>query len=81
MTVTFEQGYTWKQDDTFLLFRAESHVQRFLEYLNQQHSNIKFTVEKEKEGKLAFLDVLASRNNGVFETSVYRKEIFTGLLM
>ena len=51
----------------------------FLEYLNQQHSNITFTSEVECDGKLSFLDIDIYRSNGKFNTSVYRKPTFTGL--
>ena len=51
---------------------------RFFDYLNQQHSNIKFTIEEEVDKKLPFLDVLLD-NNGPLKTSVYHKPTFTGL--
>ena len=31
-------------DDTFLLFSFELHVAKFLNYMNSEHRNIKFTV-------------------------------------
>ena len=42
---------------------VESH-----EHLNTQHRNIKFTVEHEKENKLAFLDVQVIRTNNRLTT-------------
>jgi len=68
-------------DDTFLLFKQQSHIEQFLSYLNEQHPNIKFTCETEKENKLSFLDALISKENGRLSTSVYRKPTFTGLGM
>ena len=57
------------------------HVQEklncFHEHLNMQHRNIKFTVEHEKENKLAFLDVQVTRTNNRLTTSVYRKSTHT----
>ena len=41
-------------DDTFLMFKEEKHAQLFFEYLNAQHSNIKFTMDKEHNNKLPF---------------------------
>ena len=32
-------------DDTFLLFHHRDHAEKFLTYLNEKHSNIKFTME------------------------------------
>ena len=66
-------------DDTFLLFNSADHIPRFLEYLNSQHENIKFTYEKEENGSLPFLDVLVSREGNHINTSIYRKKSFTGL--
>ena len=66
-------------DDTFLIFRHSSHVDKFLGFLNVQHPNIKFTKEVEQSGKLPFLDVCVRRVGSKLETSVYRKPTFTGL--
>ena len=66
-------------DDTFLLFKDPSHVQKFLEYLNSKHPNIKFTKEDEQDNALPFLDVLVTRKHNIYETSVFRKKTFTGL--
>ena len=50
-------------DDIFALFQSPHHLDKFNEYLNRKHANIKFTNEKEVNGSLMFLDVLISRNN------------------
>ena len=71
--------YKRYMDDTCLLFRHQSHVDKFLEYLNSQHSNIQFTSENEENGHLSFLDCNIARDNNRFVTSVYRKDTFTGL--
>ena len=67
-------------DDTFLLFRHESHIQNFLNYLNSQHQSIEFTCETENNCRLNFLDITIHRNTK-FETSVFRKDSFTNLGM
>ena len=69
----------YSTDDMFLLFRSLNHVPLFLKYLNQQHPNITFTSEVERDGKLPFLDIDISRSRDKFSTSVYRKPTFTGL--
>ena len=53
----------------------------FLEYLNQQHPNITFTSEVDRDGKLPFLGVQIdlSRFQGKFNAPVYRKPTFIGL--
>ena len=66
-------------DDCFLLFRHPNHILKFQTYLNSQHNNIKFTVEKESDGTLPFLDVFLTRNGNHITTSIYRKPSFTGL--
>ena len=66
-------------DDIFVLFRSPHHLERFYEYLNTKHANIKFTKEKEVHGSLPFLDVLISRNNKGFTTTVYHKPTFSGV--
>ena len=43
-------------DDTFALFNTEQDALSFFSYINSQHPNIKFTMEKEENHKLPFLD-------------------------
>ena len=66
-------------DDTFLLFRNESQIPQFLSYMNQQHPNIKFTLETEENNQISFLDTTIVKEQSGFATSVYRKKTFTGL--
>ena len=66
-------------DDIFAVFSKELEADGFLRYLNSQHVNIQFTVEKEQQQKLPFLDVLIERSGGLI-TSVYHKSTYTGLL-
>ena len=59
----------------------EEHASPFLSYLNSQHPNIKFTVEKEVNGKLPFLDVLLIKSDfSQIHTTTYHKSTYTGLL-
>ena len=48
--------------------------------MNSKHRNIKFTVEREENDSLSFLDIKFFRDNGKFQTSVYRKPTFSGVL-
>ena len=66
-------------DDTFVLFKSRDHVAPFMQFLNSQHPNIRFTCESEKENCLNFLDITVTRKGSTFETSVYRKPTFSGL--
>ena len=67
-------------DDTLCLFDKEEHAMSFFNFINSQHPNIKFTFEKELNGKISFLDVLINKSTGKFKTSIFHKKTYTGLL-
>ena len=58
--------------DIFVLLRSLHRLEKFNEYLNTKHAN-----KKEVNGSLPFLDVVISRNNKSFTTTVYHKPVFT----
>jgi hypothetical protein len=66
-------------DDTFLLFRDQSHALLFLDYLNSKHQSIKFSIEIENNNSLSFLDSKITKIDNTFNSSVFRKATFTGL--
>ena len=51
----------------------------FWEYLSSKHPNIKFSIEKEEDRCLPFLDVNIFRENDKFATNVYRKKTLSGV--
>ena len=65
-------------DNTFAIFKLEGDVNDFLVTLSRLHSALKFTFEKEHDGKLPFLDILEEITDLGFENSVYRKPTFSG---
>ena len=68
-------------DDTFCLFHFENDALLFFHYINSRHPNIRFTMEKEVDHRIPFLDVLIDNNcSHAPITSVYCKKTFTGLL-
>ena len=67
-------------DDIFLLFRMKHHIEKFRNYLNRQHKNIKFTSETENENSIFFLDIKITRDNNKFMTSIYHKPALSGVL-
>ena len=67
-------------DDIFVLFRSPDHLEKFKNYLNSKHTNIGFTCEKEHNNFMPFLDVLITRTNNGFKTSVYHKPTFSGYI-
>jgi len=50
------------------------------DYINARHPSIRFTMEREIDRKLSFLDILLDNSHPSIVTSVYRKKTFTGLL-
>ena len=65
-------------DDTFVAWlHGHEELQHFHEHINQQHPNIQFTIEEEKDGQLAFLDVQVTRSPDGLITSVYCKPTHT----
>ena len=69
-------------DDTFCLFNNEHEALLFFEFLNSQHNNIRFTMEKETNNTLAFLDVFISNKDPTnLITSVYRKKTLLASLL
>ena len=53
------------------------HLENLFHHINNPHLNIKFTMEEESNGELAFLDTLLKRNNGEISVLVYRKPTHT----
>ena len=66
------------EDDTFAIFGSELDCDHFKGKLNLLHPALKFTVEKEQNNSLNFLDVLVEKDGTGFLTSVCRKPTFTG---
>ena len=68
-------------DDILVLFKSAEHLSKFRDYFNTCHQNMSFSFEREKDGKLSFLDVNVSRQEGHFVTTVYRKPTLSGVYM
>ena len=59
-------------DDVFAVFRSEQERDLFFQMLNNQHPNLRFTIEV-AEGTLPFLDVEVNIQGHDVSTWVYRK--------
>jgi hypothetical protein len=68
-------------DDIFSVLDNNTKAEEILQYLNNQHPNIKFTIEKEKNNKLPFLDTQVNRRSNGYFTTIYRKKTFTGVYL
>jgi hypothetical protein len=66
-------------DDTFLVFNKVDQASLFLQYLNNQHPNIEFTMDGAIDGSLSFLDLNISQDTGKLSTQIFRKPTFSGL--
>ena len=72
----------WYIDDSYVLFDNKKANFEFLDILNSQHNDIKFTIEQStKTNTLSVLDVQVKLFNDGYETNVWRKSTNTGLLL
>ena len=69
-------------DDIFVMFRSRDHVKKFFDYMHTQHFNMRFTFKIEDQNSFSFLDIeiISNTEKRAFETSVYRKSTFNGVL-
>ena len=63
-------------DDVYSILKRP-HLEKLFHHINKLHQNIKFTMDKESNGELAFLDTLLKRNDGKISVLVYRKSTHT----
>ena len=69
-------------DDILAAFGNEQDSVNFLNFLNNRHPKIKFTIEKQINHSIAFLDVFISGiNNQNLILQTYHKSTHTGLLL
>ena len=69
-------------DDVFSIWPHDTQsLDEFLGHLNSQKPTIQFTMEKEEDGKIAFLDVLVQKKGTLATTSIFRKKTHTDRYM
>ena len=69
-------------DDILAAFEKEQDSLNFLHLLNNKHPNIKFTLEKQVNHSIAFLDVFISGiDNQNLTLQTYHESTDTGLLL
>ena len=65
-------------DDILVCFTGnDTDLQHTLNHLNSLHQKINFTMEKEKDNQINFLDITITRSHGEFSFDIYRKPTFT----
>ena len=70
----------WRRyvDDVLVIWpHGDQRLKEFHLHLNGQNLSIQFTLEKESEGRIAFLDVQLERRGAGVLTSVFRKKTHT----
>ena len=67
-------------DDIICVFDANGKYNNFFNLINQGHPNIKFTCEF-GDKNIPFLDVNIIMSESTFDTSIFRKPTYTGLLL
>ena len=70
-------------DDILAAFDNEQNSLNCLDFVNNRHPNIKFTIEKEINHSIAFLDVFISDgiNNQNLTLQRFHKSTYAGLLL
>ena len=65
ITTTLHLPKVWERfvDDVYSIL-IRTHLENVFRHINNLHQNIKFTIEEESNGELAFLGTLLKRNNG-----------------
>ena len=66
-------------DDIFLLFSSLDQAGKFKKYLSSKRLNINFSLEKENDSRLSFLDLNIFYEKGKFVANVYWKKTFSGV--
>ena len=65
-------------DDIFVSYNDDYDIEELFSKISNLHPNLKFTIEKEKDNCLPFLDVHLLRTSSELLTTVYRKPTFAG---
>jgi len=70
-------------DDTFVIWpHCQEKLTEFLNHISRLHNKIQFTMEKEEEGHLTFLDMgIYRKTDGSLGHKIYRKPTHTNLFL
>ena len=59
----------------------KAKIQEKLDEINSMHPSLKFTIERQQEGSIPFLDMLIMNNHGKLSSTRYKKTRDTGMIM
>ena len=61
-------------DDYICLFNYQFDADKFYEFLNKKLPNITFTIEKQQNNQISFLDILIKSNGEIFSITNFGKQ-------
>ena len=67
--------------DDILMSISVNTIDQKLALINNLHKSLGFTIERESEGKIPFLDMLIINQEGILSSTWYSKDSATGLMM
>ena len=72
ITTALHPPKVWERfvDDVYSILKR-THLENLFHHINNLHQNIKFSMEEERNGELAFLDTLLKGNNGEISESLH----------
>ena len=78
ITTALHPPKIWERfvDDVYCILKR-THLEYIFHHINKLYQNIKFTMDEESNGELAFLDTLLKQNNEEFSVLLYRRPTYT----
>jgi len=73
--------FYYRYVDDIVLAAPSDHVTKIVETFNGFHNRLQFTVEREKDKSLSFLDLLIQKVDGKIVLDWFHKETFSGRLL
>lgn len=76
------EGYFRFVDDILIIYNEDNtDIENLLNHFNNLTPTLKFTIEKESNRQLHFMDITITRTTKKFETDVYRKPTYTDAII
>jgi len=76
------EGYFRYDDDILIIYNEDNtNIDTLLNHFNNLSPKLKFTIEKEKERQISFLDITITRGTNKFSIEIYRKPTYTDAII